>query len=143
MSAELQNNCARPRAGPKQTDDSLARKLLRLALALFYAGAGYLHLTVPEKFLLITPAWVPDAPQVIFVTGLCEIAGASGLLLPPLRRLSGAMLALYAICVFPANIKHAVEAIVVPGLPTGWWYHAPRLVRSSQFWFGARSTPRA
>jgi uncharacterized membrane protein len=29
--------------------------------------------------------------------------------------------------VLPANIKHAVEAIHVPGLPDGWWYHGPRL----------------
>jgi hypothetical protein len=37
------------------------------------------------------------------------------------------MLALYALCVFPANIKHAVEGISVPGLPDTWWYHGPRL----------------
>ena len=36
------------------------------------------------------------------------------------------MLALYAASVFPANIKHAVYNVQLPGLPTSW-YHAPRL----------------
>jgi uncharacterized membrane protein len=45
-----------------------------------------------------------------------------------LRWWAGVMLALYAVCVFPANIKHAVDNIQLPQLPTGWWYHAPRLL---------------
>ena len=38
------------------------------------------------------------------------------------------MLAIYAVCVFPANIKHAMDALAVGGLPTSWWYHGPRLL---------------
>ncbi len=37
------------------------------------------------------------------------------------------MFTLYAIAVYPANLKHAIEGIVVPGLPESWWYHGPRL----------------
>jgi len=40
---------------------------------------------------------------------------------------AGIALAAYAVCVFPANIKHAFEGITVAGLPSSWWYHAPRL----------------
>ncbi len=37
------------------------------------------------------------------------------------------MLALYAVCVFPANIKHAIDDLSSgSGLPI--WYHAPRLL---------------
>ena len=52
----------------------------------------------------------------------------SALLTRRLRRLAGLMLALYAICVFPANLRHAIEAIDVPPLPSSWWYHGPRLL---------------
>ncbi len=38
------------------------------------------------------------------------------------------MLALYAVCVFPANIKHAFYGIDLPQLPSSWWYHGPRLL---------------
>ena len=48
---------------------------------------------------------------VVLVTGLCKIAGSVALLTRRLRRLAGILLAIYAVCVFPANIKHAVESI--------------------------------
>ena len=44
-----------------------------------------------------------------------------------LRRLAGIMLALYAVCVFPANVKHAIDGIHLPPAPDSWWYHGPRL----------------
>ncbi len=97
------------------------------SLVIFYCCAGLLHLYAPEPFLLITPQWVPFPRQVVEATGGCEIAGAIGLLFPRLRRISGIMLALYAVCVFPANIMHAIQDIAVPGLPQSWWYHGPRL----------------
>ena len=37
------------------------------------------------------------------------------------------MLALYAACVFPTNVKHALDGISLPPVPDSWWYHAPRL----------------
>ncbi len=103
------------------------RVAIRLAMVVFYAGAGVLHLRSPDAFLPIVPLWVPAPREVVVLTGLCELAGAAGLLVPRLRGLAGIMLALYAVCVLPANIRHAVEGIDIPGLPSSWWYHAPRL----------------
>jgi uncharacterized membrane protein len=60
-------------------------------------------------------------------TGVCEITGAAALLTRQLRWWAGVMLALYALCVFPANIKHAFENVPLSGIPTSWSYHAPRL----------------
>ncbi len=102
------------------------RAAMRWAMAVFYAVAGVFHLAVPDGFLLIVPAWVPSAREVVLVTGLCEIAGAAALLSQRLRWWAGVLLALYAVAVFPANIRHALEGIAVPGLPSSWWYHAPR-----------------
>ncbi len=103
------------------------RDRVRWALAAVYGFVGIMHFAATDRILLIVPAWVPSPRLVVLATGLCEIAGAAALLIPRLRRAAGLMLALYALCVFPANIKHAVEGIDVPGLPGGWWYHGPRL----------------
>ena len=103
------------------------RTTARVVLAVAYLAAGVLHVTRPEPFLMITPDWVPFPKQVIFATGLCEIAGALGLFSSRLRRAAGAGLALYAVCVYPANIKHAFESVPAGGVQLGWWYHAPRL----------------
>jgi uncharacterized membrane protein len=90
-------------------------------LAALYAGVGVVHLVSPDLIVPIVPAWVPRPREAVLVTGICEIAGAIGLLIPRLRPFAGIMLALYAACVFPANVKHAVESLEIAGLPTGWW----------------------
>ncbi|QXZ82067.1 MULTISPECIES: DoxX family protein [Rhizobium] len=100
----------------------------RIPLAVIYAVAGAFHLTVPDVFVTITPAWVPKPHEVIIVTGLCELAGAAALLTGRTRAIAGIALAAYAVCVYPANIKHAIDSLSAPTPPVlGWWYHAPRL----------------
>ncbi|MGD0721765.1 MAG: hypothetical protein ABR970_12065 [Roseiarcus sp.] len=108
-------------------NDERVRRAMRWAMAILYGAAGALHLTSPGAFLPIVPDWVPAPRAVILLTGVCEIAGALALLTRRLRWSAGAMLALYAVCVFPANVKHALDHVVVPGLPSSWWYHGPRL----------------
>ena len=107
---------------------SRPRIALRWLLAAAYLIAGIAHLRSPAGFIAITPAWVPDPPLVILLTGLAELAGAIALAaIPRLRAAAGIGLALYAVCVFPANINHALNHIALGGTQLGWWYHAPRL----------------
>jgi uncharacterized membrane protein len=98
-----------------------------VVLALLYAVVGIIHLKSPDGFLPIMPGWVPWPRAVVLATGVAEIAGAIGLLTPRLRRAAAWGLAAYALCVFPANIKHAADGVAVGGVVLGWAYHAPRL----------------
>ncbi|WP_293967622.1 DoxX family protein [Sphingomonas sp.] len=104
-------------------DHPLSRALLSAA----YGAAGILHVTRADIFLRIMPPWVPFPRETVIATGLCEMAGAIGLMIPRTRRLAGVMLALYALCVWPANVQHAINDL---GTDTGlgWWYHVPRLL---------------
>jgi uncharacterized membrane protein len=104
------------------------RAIMRWVLAAFYAAAGLGHMALTDAIMPIMPDWVPYPREVIIVTGLCEIAGAVAILIPRLRRVAGIMLALYAVAVFPANLKHAFEGIDLAGVPNSWWYHGPRLL---------------
>ncbi|MFG5120136.1 DoxX family protein [Methylorubrum sp. POS3] len=103
------------------------RRLLRYGLIGLYGFIGAVHLVATDQFLPIMPDWVPQPRLVVIGTGLCEIAAALALMTRRLRQAAGIGLALYAVCVFPANIKHAVEGISVPPIPDTWWYHGPRL----------------
>ena len=96
-------------------------------LAIFYAVAGYFHLSAPESFIRVTPDWVRNPHEIIFVTGLCELAGAAALLMPRTRKIAAIALALYAVCVYPANIEHAVQDLSGADHGLGWLYHGPRL----------------
>ncbi len=104
-----------------------ARVGLRLCLAGVYRPAGLFHLFRTGVFVRIVPNWVPMPHATVILTGWCEMLGAGALLTRRLRRLAGSMLALYAVCVFPANIKHAFQHVALGGRTLGWWYHAPRL----------------
>lgn len=108
--------------------DSIARRAARLVLALAYFAVGVVHIKSPDGFLPIMPDFVPYPRDVVIWTRAAEIAGAIGLMIPRLRRAAAWGLAAYAVCVFPANIKHAVEGVVVSGTALGWGYHGPRLL---------------
>lgn len=102
----------------------------RWLLGLFYFAAGVLHLALPAPFIGIMPPWVPEPDLVVALTGAAELAGAIGLVQTrslPLRRAAGIGLALYALCVWPANFHHALSDIALSGVHLSWWYHGPRL----------------
>ncbi len=106
----------------------MVRKALRILVALAYLVAGIAHLRSPGGFLQITPDWVPYPEAVVALTGIAEIAGAIGLMIPRLRYTAAVGLALYALFVWPANINHALNDIAIGGRDLSWWYHGPRLV---------------
>lgn len=109
----------------------MIRTALTYLLALFYAYAGYRHIVGPEPFLQITPGWVPFPETVILWTGIAEIAGAIALAQPwsaKLRRWGGIGLAVYALCVWPANMNHMLMDMAREDGGWGMAYHVPRMV---------------
>jgi len=103
------------------------RTAARIVLAAVFLGAGVLHLMVPGPFVRITPHWVSDPALVVALTGIAELLGAAGLMIPRLRVVSGWALALYCVCVYPANIQHAMDGLA-SGTGLGLAYHGPRLL---------------
>ena len=104
---------------------------LRWLLALFYALAGYLHLVRPEPFLAIMPDWIPAPEAVVWWTGVAELSGAAALAQAwslKLRKAGAIGLALYAVCVFPANIHHFAIDMAREDGGLGLAYHLPRMV---------------
>lgn len=102
----------------------------RWLLGLFYFAAGVLHLALPAPFIGIMPPWVPEPDLVVALTGAAELAGAIGLVQTrslPLRRAAGIGLALYALCVWPANVQHMLIDLAKADGGAGMGYHVPRL----------------
>lgn len=122
-------SCCRPR--PPHDRHLVIRTALRWLLALFYAIAGYFHLTQPETFMRIMPSFVPLPDTVVLATGIAELLGASALAQPwsnSLRRAGGLGLALYALCVWPANMNHFAIDMARPDNGWGLAYHMPRML---------------
>ncbi len=109
----------------------MGKLIFRLLLAAFYGVAGYAHIANPDPFLLITPDWVPMPRIVVILTGVAELAGAAALLQPwskQLRQAGAIGLALYAVCVFPANINHFAMDMAREDSGAGLAYHVPRMI---------------
>ena len=117
-----------------------ARMRAGMALGLLLFGAD--HLATPARYLAMLPDAVPFPSFVVAFTGLCEIAGAFGLLAPRFRKPAGAMLALYFVCVFPANLRNALTGGAgVEGLSgaPAWYFHLRLLFQPLAVWWALRA----
>lgn len=84
--------------------------LLRILIAVGFAGAGVMHLLQPAVFVRIVPPGLPGPEVLVLLSGLAEIAGGLGLLVPWSRRWAGRGLIVLLLAVFPANVFMAVRA---------------------------------
>lgn len=82
---------------------------LRL-IALIFTVAGISHFVIPAAFESIVPQWVPDAHAAVFWSGIAEIAGALGLLIPQTRVIAAWCLIALLLAVFPANVQMLLNA---------------------------------
>jgi uncharacterized membrane protein len=90
----------------------------RWALAVMFLFTGVAHFTRARHQMarMVPSAW-GNAMVIIYSTGVCEIAGAIGILIPRTRTLTGICLILFLIAVFPANVKAARQRLTVAGRP--------------------------
>jgi uncharacterized membrane protein len=91
----------------------------RWLTAIFFAFAGFLHLVHPAPFVKIVPPWIPAHSAMVLISGLAEIAGGLGLLVPGLRHPAAWGLAALLVAVFPANIYMAMDQLQVTQTPLG------------------------
>ncbi len=88
------------------------------ALAAFVFGAGVMHFVTPQFFIDIVPDYLPAPAALVAVSGVFEILGAIGLLVPMTRRFAAFGLIALFIAVFPANVHMALHQITPTGAPT-------------------------
>ena len=108
----------------------MIKAVLRILLAALYAFAGYMHIVRPDPFLSIMPSPIPLPEAIVFWTGIAEILGAIAIIQPfhlRLRQTGGISLALYALCVWPANINHFILDMAREDGGLGLAYHVPRM----------------
>ncbi|TAH36461.1 MAG: DoxX family membrane protein [Planctomycetota bacterium] len=90
----------------------------RVGLAVMFCFTAVAHFgSMRADLVRMVPPWVPDPELVVTLTGVCEILGAVGLLVPSTRRLAAAALILFLIAVLPANIHAATSGATLRGEP--------------------------
>jgi uncharacterized membrane protein len=71
---------------------------------LWFMGGGITHFTNMEFFAAIMPPYIGYHTEIVYISGVFEILGAIGILIPALRQWAGNGLLLLVVCVSPANI---------------------------------------
>ena len=107
-----------------------------ILLSAFFIVGGVLHFVFPAAYAGIMPPWLPWHAELVVISGVCEIAGGVGVLLPRTRHVAGWGLILLSLAVLPANAQmlldyHAAQAplwqqallaLRLPlQLPLIWW----------------------
>lgn len=89
--------------------------------ALFFMSVGVSHFTNPKMFVDIVPKFLPAHELLVYISGVAEIAGGAGLLIPFLRRPAAWGLLALLLAVFPANINMAVNRLPFNGKDVPVW----------------------
>jgi uncharacterized membrane protein len=85
-----------------------------LAVMLFVTASAHFNSMRPDLVRMVPPA-VPNPELMVTFTGICEILGAIGLLVPLTRRAAAAALIALFVSVLPANIYAARENLTIGG----------------------------
>ena len=97
----------------------------RLLAAIFFIAAGTGHFVIPAFYLAMMPPWLPAHVVLVQLSGIAEIIGGVGLLIPRFRQAAGVGLIVLLIAVFPANIEMLLKARAVGAPELALWIRLP------------------
>jgi uncharacterized membrane protein len=92
---------------------------LRIGLAAMFLVTGMVHF-VPkfrDDMIRMVPENLPRPAALVAATGVLELAGAAGLLIPATAPAAAICLALLLVAMFPANVSAARRGIPLAGKP--------------------------
>jgi uncharacterized membrane protein len=91
---------------------------LRYALALMFLVTASAHWgSMRPDLVRMVPPMLPNPELLVTMTGIFEVLGAIGLLIPRFARLAAWALTLLLLSVFPANVHAAHAGLTIAGEP--------------------------
>ena len=88
-----------------------------ILLSVFFTYAGIDHLVSPDFYVSIMPPWIPAHLELVYLSGVFEVMGGVGVLIPRFRAFAGAGLVALLIAVYPANLHMAFNPHLFPDIP--------------------------
>ena len=79
--------------------------ILALIYGIPFILIGIEHFREPQKFVDIVPKYMPFALFLVYLTGVMEIVGGLGIIYPETRELTGRLMVLFLIAIYPANLN--------------------------------------
>jgi uncharacterized membrane protein len=91
----------------------------------FFVG-GVAHFAMAGTVLRAVPPYIPWPLAAVYISGLFELLGAFGMLVPRTRVAAGVGLIVLTLCVTPANVYMWMNPQLFPEVPA--WLLGVRLV---------------
>jgi uncharacterized membrane protein len=114
----------------------------RWVLAAFFIGSGVNHFVSPRFYRAIVPPRLQhESKRVVDVSGVAEVLGGIGVLLPRTRRPAGLGLIALLAAVFPANLYMAREPERFQKIPR-WALYARLPLQPLMMWWAWSATRR-
>jgi uncharacterized membrane protein len=110
-------------------------------LGLFFVQAGVTHFVIPGAYERIVPPGWGDPKTLVRVSGVAEVAGGLGVLVPRMRAVAGVGLVALLLAVFPANVFMALEPERFRRIPR-WALYARLPLQPLMMWWAWRATRR-
>ena len=95
--------------------------IARWVLTVFMVAAGINHFVMPDVYVAMMPTALPAPGALVAISGVAEIAGGLGLILPATRRLAAWGLIALFVAVLPANVNMAVNDLPLGGVDVPSW----------------------
>ncbi|HEY5287990.1 MAG TPA: hypothetical protein VIJ50_12875 [Solirubrobacteraceae bacterium] len=112
----------------------------RLLLGTVFVGAGINHFATPHHYeRIVPPSLRGRARSVVAVSGVAEVAGGLGVLLPWTRRPAGLGLIALLAAVFPSNLYMARAPEHFPKIPR-WALYARLPLQPLMMWWAWKAT---
>jgi uncharacterized membrane protein len=89
----------------------------RILLAILFVVAGALHFLITPVYVNIMPSYLPNPALLVQISGIAEILGGIGLLIPAAQPAAAWGLILLLIVVMPANLNMALHPGHWPNIP--------------------------
>ncbi len=96
------------------------RRLSRWLLGVAFIGAGINHFLNSEFYTAIMPPYIPYHLKIVYLSGILEILGGLGILVPKTQRWAGYGLIALLLAVFPANIYMAMNSELFKNIAPAW-----------------------
>ena len=91
----------------------------RLSLAIMLLFTGAAHFFKTAVMVESMPDFLSYKVELVYLTGVLELLGAIGLLLPATARISAVALILFFIAILPANIIGSMKHVAFGGMENG------------------------
>ena len=101
--------------------------ILALIYGVPFVLIGIEHFREPQKFVDIVPKYMPFALFLVYLTGAMEVMGGLGIIYPETREITGRLMALFLIAVYPANFNMWINDIPYNGTRLTTQWHLVRL----------------